>query len=238
MGPPASSSPSQRPSSPRGSGRRCAPVRDRRARRRLGAPPGDGERARGGAHRHGIRDPAHPLGRRRTGGDVGVAAAPGVGERARAHRYRPRARSSGSSARSSATTRQTPPTSSTSATSATAWQGRARSERATRATRGHAQRTTKPASTVAAPPADRTPAAASPRRRRRCRIVRRPPGTTADRDHAPKVTTCPHFVRNGEPMQREVANPAEFLNSLLRGRNGRGICLRPASGINQSCVPD
>ena len=153
MGPPASSSPSQRPSSPRGSGRRCAPVRDRRARRRLGAPPGDGERTRGGAHRHGIRDPAYPLGRRRTAGDVGVAAAPGVGERARAHRYRPRARLSGSSARSSATTRQTPPTSSTNATSATAWQGRARSERATRATRGHAQRTTKPASTVAALPA-------------------------------------------------------------------------------------
>ena len=131
----------------------CARVLDRRARRRLGAPPGDGERARGGAHRHRIRDPAHPLGRRRTGGDVGVAAAPGVGERARAHRYRPRARSSGSSARTSATTRQTPPTFSTSATSATAWQGRARSERATRATRGHAQRTTKPASTVAVPPA-------------------------------------------------------------------------------------
>ena len=56
------------------------------------AAPGDGGRARGGAHRHRIRDPAHPLGRRRTGGDVGVAAAQGARRGARAHRHRAGAR--------------------------------------------------------------------------------------------------------------------------------------------------
>ena len=53
-------------SRPRGRGA----VRARRARHRPRAAPGDGGRARGGADGHRVRDPAHPPGRRRTGGDA------------------------------------------------------------------------------------------------------------------------------------------------------------------------
>ncbi len=53
--------------------------------------PGDGGRPRGGAHRHRVRDPAHPLGPRRKGGHVGAAAAPCLG-RPPAHRHRARSR--------------------------------------------------------------------------------------------------------------------------------------------------